>query len=76
MVQFTETDAPAEYTQASLNGVLQSLLEGILLTAIVLMLFLHAWRNAVVVMIAIPSSLLGDLHRDARCSTSRSTSSR
>ncbi len=58
MVKFTETDAPAEYTQASLNGVLQSLLEGILLTAIVLMLFLHAWRNAVVVMIAIPSSLL------------------
>jgi hydrophobic/amphiphilic exporter-1 (mainly G- bacteria), HAE1 family len=57
-VVFTETDAPAEYTQASLNGVLQSLLEGILLTAIVLMLFLHAWRNAVVVMIAIPSSLL------------------
>ena len=58
MVQFTETDAPAEYTQASLNGVLQSLIEGIILTAIVLMLFLHAWRNAIVVMVAIPSSLL------------------
>ena len=57
MVQFTETDAPSEYTQASLNGVLQSLLEGIVLTAIVLMLFLHAWRNAAVVMIAIPASL-------------------
>ncbi len=38
--------------------MLQSLLEGIVLTALVLMLFLHAWRNAVVVMIAIPSSLL------------------
>jgi len=37
---------------------LQSLLEGIVLTAVVLMLFLHAWRNALVVMIAIPSSLL------------------
>jgi HAE1 family hydrophobic/amphiphilic exporter-1 len=57
-VQITETDAPSEYTQAALNGVLQSLLEGILLTAVVLMLFLHAWRNAVVVMMAIPSSLL------------------
>ena len=44
--------------KASLNGVLQSLFEGIFLTAIVLMLFLHAWRNAAVVMIAIPSSLL------------------
>jgi HAE1 family hydrophobic/amphiphilic exporter-1 len=55
---FKEVYAPADYTQASLNGVFQSLFEGIVLTAIVLMLFLHAWRNAVVVMIAIPSSLL------------------
>ncbi len=57
-VRFKEVDADAEYTQASVNGVLQSLLEGIALTAIVMLLFLHAWRNAVVVMIAIPSSLL------------------
>jgi len=57
-VSFTEVDADAEYTQASVNGVLQSLLEGIVLTAIVMLLFLHAWRNAAVVMIAIPSSLL------------------
>jgi HAE1 family hydrophobic/amphiphilic exporter-1 len=57
-IQFHELFAPADYTQASLNGVLQSLLEGIFLTAVVLMLFLHAWRNAVVVMVAIPSSLL------------------
>jgi HAE1 family hydrophobic/amphiphilic exporter-1 len=58
MVTFTEVDAAADYTQASLNGVFQNLLEGIVLTAIVIMLFLHAWRNAVVVMIAIPTSLL------------------
>jgi HAE1 family hydrophobic/amphiphilic exporter-1 len=57
-VKFEEIDAPAEYTQASLTGVLQSLSEGIVLTAVVLLLFLHAWRNALVVMIAIPSSLL------------------
>jgi len=57
-IAFKEVYAPADYTQASLNGVFQSLFEGIVLTAIVLMLFLHAWRNAVVVMIAIPSSLL------------------
>ncbi len=57
-IEFHELFAPADYTQASLNGVNQSLLEGIVLTALVLMLFLHAWRNAAVVMIAIPSSLL------------------
>ena len=60
-VTFTEIDAPADFTQKSLNGVRDSLLEGIVLTAIVLMFFLHAWRNAVVVMIAIPSSLLATL---------------
>ena len=52
--------------RASLNGVLQSLIEGIVLTALVLMLFLHAWRNALVVMIAIPSLAARDVHRDAR----------
>lgn len=54
----TEIGAPADYVQAALNGVWQSLIEGIFLTAIVMMLFLHAWRNAAVVMIAIPSSIL------------------
>jgi multidrug efflux pump subunit AcrB len=55
---FNEIDAPADYTQRSLNGVWQSLFEGILLTMIVMMLFLHLWRNAVVVMISIPTSIL------------------
>ncbi|MBV8749525.1 MAG: efflux RND transporter permease subunit, partial [Candidatus Eremiobacteraeota bacterium] len=57
-IEFHELFAPADYTQASLNGVMQSLFEGVFLTALVLMLFLHAWRNAVVVMVAIPTSLL------------------
>jgi len=57
-VKFTEIDADSDYTQASVNGVLQSLMEGIFLTAVVMLLFLHAWRNAAVVMIAIPASLL------------------
>jgi hydrophobic/amphiphilic exporter-1 (mainly G- bacteria), HAE1 family len=57
-IEFHELFAPADYTRASLTGVFQSLFEGVLLTAVVLMLFLHAWRNAAVVMVAIPSSLL------------------
>lgn len=55
---FHEIDAPADYTQKMLNGVGQSLIEGIILTAIVMLLFLHAWRNAVVVFLAIPTSIL------------------
>lgn len=57
-VTLTEIDAPADYTQKSLNGVWQSLIEGIALTMLVMLLFLHAWRNAIVIMIAIPSSIL------------------
>ena len=57
-LRFAEIDAPADYTAKSLLGVGQSLVEGIVLTAIVMLLFLHAWRNAVVVMIAIPTSIL------------------
>jgi hydrophobic/amphiphilic exporter-1 (mainly G- bacteria), HAE1 family len=57
-LDFKEVGADNEFTMQSINGVLQNLLEGILLTAIVLLLFLHVWRSALVVMIAIPSSLL------------------
>jgi HAE1 family hydrophobic/amphiphilic exporter-1 len=57
-LKFTEIDAPADYTAKSLAGVGQSLVEGIVLTAIVMLLFLHAWRNAIVVMVAIPASIL------------------
>ncbi|MBV9269818.1 MAG: efflux RND transporter permease subunit, partial [Candidatus Eremiobacteraeota bacterium] len=57
-LQFVEEDAQADITAKELWGVGQSLIEGVFLTAIVMMLFLHAWRNAVVVLIAIPSSIL------------------
>jgi len=57
-LQFVEEDAQADITAKELWGVGQSLIEGIFLTAIVMMLFLHAWRNAAVVLVAIPSSIL------------------
>jgi HAE1 family hydrophobic/amphiphilic exporter-1 len=57
-LQFHEIFAPSDYTEKMLKGVFQSLFEGIMLTAIVMLLFLHAWRNAVVVFLAIPTSIL------------------
>ncbi|MBV9645914.1 MAG: efflux RND transporter permease subunit [Candidatus Eremiobacteraeota bacterium] len=57
-LHFSEVGADNEFTMQSINGVLQNLGEGIVLTAIVLLLFLHVWRSALVVMVAIPSSLL------------------
>lgn len=55
---FNEIDAPADYTSQQLAGVGISLVQGIFLTALVMLLFLHAWRNAVVVFLAIPTSIL------------------
>jgi len=57
-IKFSEIDADLYFTRDSINGVLENLFEGILLTALVLLLFLHVWRSALVVMIAIPTSLL------------------
>ena len=57
-IQFKELVANADFMHDSINGVLQNLFEGILLTALVLLLFLHVWRSALVVMIAIPTSIL------------------
>jgi HAE1 family hydrophobic/amphiphilic exporter-1 len=57
-IHFKELVANADFMHDSINGVLQNLFEGILLTAIVLLLFLHVWRSALVVMIAIPTSIL------------------
>ena len=57
-IKFAEIDADLYFTRDSINGVLENLFEGILLTALVLLVFLHVWRSALVVMIAIPASLL------------------
>jgi HAE1 family hydrophobic/amphiphilic exporter-1 len=57
-VDFSVLNVQATYTQNQLSGVVRTLLEGILFTAIVMILFLRSWRNAVVVMVAIPTSLL------------------
>ncbi|MDQ6929527.1 MAG: efflux RND transporter permease subunit, partial [Candidatus Eremiobacteraeota bacterium] len=49
------TDAP--YTNAAVAGVLQTLGEGIVLTVLVMVFFLHAWRSAAIAAVAIPTSL-------------------
>ncbi len=45
------------YTAHALEGVVRTLVEGIILVAIVMLFFLRTWRNAVAVLIAIPTSL-------------------
>ena len=57
-VHFTVIHLSAKYTEQQINAVFRTLLEGVMLTSLVLMLFLGSWRAAIVVLIAIPTSLL------------------
>jgi HAE1 family hydrophobic/amphiphilic exporter-1 len=57
-ITFTLGNVESVNTQEQLDGVEHTLLEGIALTAIVMLFFLKSWRNAVVVIVAIPTSLL------------------
>lgn len=58
LVRITEVHSDAAFAQAAIDGVRRTLLEGVILTALTMLLFLHAWRSAAVAALAIPSSLL------------------
>ncbi|WP_411682673.1 efflux RND transporter permease subunit [Clostridium thailandense] len=46
------------FIKDSLSGIKHSLVEGVITTAIVLLFFLKSWRSSLVVLIAIPTSLI------------------
>ncbi len=56
-VAFRVLNVQADFTEQQLWGVLQTLLEGILFTGVAMLFFLRSWRNALIVLIAIPTSL-------------------
>ena len=47
------------FTRESIKSVLIDLLLAILLVTIVILVFLHNWRNALIVMLVVPLSLIG-----------------
>jgi len=49
----------SEFTRASIKSVLTDLLLAILLVTLVILVFLHNWRNALIVMLVVPLSLIG-----------------
>ncbi|HYZ16062.1 MAG TPA: efflux RND transporter permease subunit, partial [Candidatus Acidoferrum sp.] len=57
-VEFSILNVQSTYTEQQLQGVLRTLVEAIVFTGIVMLFFLRSWRNAIVVMVAIPTSLL------------------
>ena len=48
-------------TGAAIGGVVQTLGEGVALTVLVVLFFLHAWRNALIAAVSIPTSLCAAL---------------
>jgi HAE1 family hydrophobic/amphiphilic exporter-1 len=56
-VNFAVLNVQSKYTAQQIDGVIRTLSEGIVLTGIVMLFFLGSWRNAIVVLVAIPASL-------------------
>ena len=50
---------PTEYIQASVDAVVGSVFEAVILVAIVVLVFLQTWRAAIIPVIAIPVALVG-----------------
>src|SRR5690242_6487120 len=50
---------PTEFIQASVNAVIHTLFEALVLVVIVVILFLQTWRAALIPLVAIPVSLIG-----------------
>ncbi|TAK33862.1 MAG: efflux RND transporter permease subunit [Chloroflexota bacterium] len=46
------------FTRQSLNDLQRNLIEAVVLTALVLLLFLHTWRSTIIVLLSIPTSLI------------------
>lgn len=49
----------SEFTRSSISSVLVDLLLAVLLVTFVILIFLHNWRNALIVMFVVPVSLIG-----------------
>ena len=56
-IDFRILNNQAAYTKQQIWGVFHTLIEAVLITAVVMLFFLRSWRNAIVVLIAIPASL-------------------
>ena len=56
---YTVVYNPTEFIQASIDAVVRTIAEAILLVVLVVILFLQTWRAAIIPILAIPVSLIG-----------------
>ncbi|WP_194778554.1 efflux RND transporter permease subunit [Pararhodonellum marinum] len=57
-LKFQISQDSSEFTLEAANDVIKDLLIAVVLVAIIMLLFLHSIRNAVIVMIAVPASIV------------------
>ena len=57
-LKFSVAQDATEFTMAAAEAVMHDLGLAVILVAAVMLLFLHSWRNSVIVMMAIPTSLI------------------
>ena len=50
---------PTEFIRQSVNAVIETIVEAVLLVVLVIIMFLQTWRAAVIPIVAIPVSLIG-----------------
>ena len=58
-LKYTVVYNPTEFIQQSVNAVVETIGEAVILVVLVVILFLQTWRAAVIPIIAIPVSLIG-----------------
>jgi hydrophobic/amphiphilic exporter-1 (mainly G- bacteria), HAE1 family len=57
-IQFQTLWSNAEFIEASLNRVKSTILEGALLTVLIVFLFLHSWRSTIITGVTLPISVI------------------
>ena len=58
-LKYTIVYNPTEFIQQSVDAVVETILEAVVLVVLVVILFLQTWRAAVIPIVAIPVSLIG-----------------
>ena len=58
-IDYTVVYNPTEFIQASVDAVIDTLFEALILVVVVVILFLQTWRAALIPLLAIPVSLIG-----------------
>ncbi|GGZ35071.1 multidrug ABC transporter [Echinicola pacifica] len=57
-LSFEISQDSSEFTLEAANAVIHDLIIAVVLVAVIMLLFLHSFRNAIIVMIAVPASII------------------